>query len=250
MVASRAMVAPAAFVVLTLLGPGDGSLHLHAPTVAAPLRATTLLAQTATDAPPADGSPAPACNLDCASCNRIAESARMLGEHRASSLRTHRAFALAAWGGLAVTEALGTVLALNRPTWFGDGGCASGSTSFTCGSGLVALHQTFAFVSTGLYATAGVIAATAPDPDHAAHGDDPASRSLALHKTLAWVHGAGMILMPLLGIVAANPQLVGLDASSDPSGVRSFQSSMRSVHLLVGYATFAALSASAAIELF
>ncbi len=99
-------------------------------------------------------------------------------------------------------------------------------------------------------ATAGVIAATAPDPDNASQGADPASRTLRLHKTLAWVHGAGMVLMPILGVLAANPQIFGLDPASDPSTTQSFQRALRSVHTVVGYATFATFSVSAAIELF
>ena len=81
-------------------------------------------------------------------------------------------------------------------------------------------------------------------------GDDPASGRLRLHKSLAWVHGAGMILLPLLGVLAANPQMLGLDPSTDPGTVRDFQSAMRSVHTIVGYTTFAAFSFSAALELF
>lgn len=193
------------------------------------------------------------CDVDCDTCHDAEREARYLLRRRERNLRTHRGFALAAWGGLAVTEVLGTILALNKPTWFGDGGCASGSGiggDFGCGTGLVALHETFAFISTGLYTTAGVIAATAPDPDNASQGADPASRTLRLHKTLAWVHGAGMVLMPILGVLAANPQIFGLDPASDPSTTQSFQRALRSVHTVVGYATFATFSVSAAIELF
>ncbi|MFO0649129.1 MAG: hypothetical protein U0326_23000 [Polyangiales bacterium] len=194
------------------------------------------------------------CDVDCDTCHDAEREARYLLRRRERNLRVHRGFALAAWGGLAVTEVLGTILAINHQTWFGDGSCASSSGGiggdFGCGTGLVSLHETFAFITTGLYTTAGVIAATAPDPDGASTGADPASGRLRLHKTLAWVHGAGMILLPILGVLASNPQMLGLDPSTDPGTVRGFQSAMRSIHTIVGYTTFVAFSISAGVELF
>lgn len=194
------------------------------------------------------------CDVDCETCHDAARVARYTLLRREANLRVHRGFALAAWGGLAVTEVLGTILAINKPTWFGDGNCASASGGiggdFGCGRGLVSLHETFAFITTGLYTTAGVIAATAPDPERESEGDHPAAGRLRLHKSLAWVHGAGMILLPILGVLAANPQMLGLDPATDPDAVRDFQRAMRSAHTIVGYTTFAAFSFSAALELF
>ena len=179
------------------------------------------------------------CDIDCETCRESDRQARYVMHRRATLLRTHRAFGIAAWSSLVVTEALGTILAINRPTWFGDGACASDSSAFGCGSNLIgSLHQASAFLTTGLYTTAGILAIAAPDPDSASVGDDRASRTLRLHKTLAWVHGVGMILMPILGVVAAsvNDQEVGR--------------ALRTVHTGVGYATLGALSWAMYLELF
>lgn len=285
------MVAPAALFLLALSGQADGAplargaafesspwvLDVRLESALLDVGPRRLSAQSATrgtdatpsppEAPPTPPTAAPAaateagaegqcaqCDVDCDTCHEAERQARYLLRRRERNLRVHRGFALAAWGGLAVTEVLGTILAINKATWAGNGNCASPEGgiggAFGCGTGLVALHETFAFITTGLYTTAGVIAATAPDPDNAASGDDPASRRLALHKTLAWVHGAGMVLLPILGILAASPQIVGLDPATDPSGVRNFQTALRSVHAIVGYTTFATFSVSAALELF
>lgn len=227
----------------------------------------------AAPADPAAGGQCVQCDVDCDTCREAERHARYLFRRRQATLRTHRGFALAAWASLTFTVGLGTVLTINQPTWFGDGRCASGDGIFEevgCGavvprgrdasgmplpelretSALATLHQAFAFVTTGLYATAGVIAATAPDPDNAAAGDDPASRALRRHKSLAWVHGVGMILMPLLGVLAANPELFGLDPSTDPEAARDYQRAMRSVHAIAGYATWGAYSLDAVLQLF
>lgn len=196
-------------------------------------------AAASTEAPATSAAACETCDIDCETCRESDRQARYVLRRRASLLRTHRAFGIAAWSSLVVTEALGTVLAINRPTWFGDGACLSDPNAFGCGSSVLgALHLTSSFVTTGLYATAGILAIAAPDPDNAAVGDDRAASTLRLHKALAWVHGAGMILMPILGIIGARV--------SDPDVGRAF----RTVHAGVGYATLGALSWAMYLELF
>jgi len=188
------------------------------------------------------------CDIDCETCRESDRQARYVMRRRARTLRTHRAFALAAWGSLLVTEVFGTIQLLNQPSAFGDGACRTSPDRFGCGDtyNLVSgLHQVFAFTTVGLYTTAGVIAVTAPDPDNASVGDNLAARTLRRHKTLAWIHAAGMVLMPILGVLSANPDLLGV---SD-EGRADFASNMRTVHALVGYTTFAAFTAAGILEL-
>ncbi len=213
-------------------------------TDATPAAASAAVTAAATETPATSSTAAePAacesCDIDCETCRESDRQARYVLRRRASLLRTHRAFGIAAWGSLLVTEVLGTMLAINRPTWFGDGACVSDPSAFGCGSGLLgALHLGSSFLTTGLYTTAGILAIAAPDPDNASVGTDRASSTLRLHKTLAWVHGIGMILMPILGVVGA--RITDADAS------RAF----RTIHTGVGYATFAALSWAMYLELF
>jgi hypothetical protein len=213
-------------------------------TPATPAAATAAVTAAATETPATSSTAAePAacetCDIDCETCRESDRQARYVLRRRASILRTHRVFGIAAWGSMLVTEVLGTMLAINRPTWFGDGACASDPSAFGCGSGLLgALHLGSSFITTGLYTTAGILAIAAPDPDNASVGTDRASGTLRLHKTLAWVHGIGMILMPILGVVGSR--------ITDADAGRAF----RTVHTGVGYVTFAALSWAMYLELF
>lgn len=223
--------------------------------------ATTATTQTSGEAASAQaGGQCESCDIDCETCRESDRQARYVMRRRASILRTHRAFALAALGGLAVTEVLGTFLLVNRDSAFGQGACSSVDGSpvlgrdFGCGSGLTALHLTSSIITTALYTTAGVLAVAAPDPENASEGDSRAARTLRLHKVMGWVHGAGMVLMPLLGILSARPQMIGIDpitsAGAPNPTFQDFQSAMRTTHAIVGFSTLAALSFAAYLELF
>lgn len=207
-----------------------------------------------------DATPPPAtdegqCEIGCESCREYDLQARDVLRRRRQLLNAHRAFAIASWSSLLVTGVLGTISAINQDTWFGTGACASGRPddailgSYGC-SGLRSLHLTFAFLTTGLYVTSGVLALAAPDPERASSGDDGAARRLRLHKALTWVHATGMILMPLLGILAASPEIVMGDGADGAAARQDFSRAMRSVHEVVGYTTFAALTTAAVVEFF
>jgi hypothetical protein len=205
-------------------------------------------------APPATpGCPAvaagEACDVDCESCHESERISRYVFRRRASLLRTHRAFALAAWSTLLVTEIFGTIQAVNQDTWFGRGNCAGAPGAFGChqSSLITGLHETMAFVTVGLYTTAAAVAIAAPDPENASEGAGAAPSTLRLHKAMAWVHGVGMILLPILGVASVAPQIFGV--SSD-AGRADFTRAIRSAHAIVGYTTFAALTFSAYLEIF
>ncbi len=193
------------------------------------------------------------CEIDCETCRESDTAARYLYRRRAAVLRTHRAFAIAAWGSLVATEVFGTIMAFSRDTWFGDGAC-NGSAfadrhTFVCGSTIRNIHSVLAFTTVGLYTTAGILAVSAPDPDRASVGNDRPARRLRLHKILAWVHAGGMILMPFLGIMSANPQIVGIDPATDTQGALDFQRGMRTIHEIVGFTTLSALTFAGVLEL-
>ncbi|MBL8605026.1 MAG: hypothetical protein JNK72_24065 [Myxococcales bacterium] len=223
----------------------DGDALLRARALAQTAQgANQAASQAASDGASACGD---SCDIDCETCRESDRAARYVLRRRARNLRAHRYFAIAAWGSMLVTEVLGTIRFIQSPSWFGDGSCRSDLNAFGCenASMITGFHQAFAFITTGLYTTAGVIAATAPDPENASVGEDLAARTLRRHKTLAYVHAAGMILMPILGVLTANPQVLGIDT---PSGRESFQRNMNSIHALVGYSTFAAFTAAGILE--
>jgi hypothetical protein len=138
-----------------------------------------------------------------------------------------------------VTEALGTLLAINEGTLFSH---PCGCISF---DPLIPLHLTSSFITVSLYATTGIFALTMPDPEHAAAGHDSRGERLRWHQRLAWVHFSGMVLMPILGIAASMPQLFGVAGPA----VGDFTTTMRTIHLGVGYLTLAALTTAMVFEL-
>jgi hypothetical protein len=163
---------------------------------------------------------------------------------RARITRVHRILGISTFASLVVTEFLGTFLALNRPTVFGDG------TGCRCELGLPPgalnpLHEISAFITVGLYAATGIFALSMPDPEHASAGNDRRGRTLRVHKALAWVHLTGMALQPILGVLSYDYGALGIhdNAHSD------FARDMRTVHIVVGYATLAALTAAMVVEL-
>ncbi|MEZ4390818.1 MAG: hypothetical protein R3A48_06945 [Polyangiales bacterium] len=190
------------------------------------------------------------CEISCLACRVADQQAREVLRRRRSATSLHRAFALATWASMLATEVFGTLEALNADTWFARGPCASGRGeeailgSYGC-SGVRGMHMTFTLLTTGLYATTGVLAATAPDPERVSEGDDRRARNLRVHRALTWVHAAGMILLPILSVLASNPEVV-VGAGADAAGTREDLSrAMRSVRQIVGYTTFGAYSVAA-----
>jgi hypothetical protein len=198
-------------------------------------------------AQPSAEAPAEQCDVDCEEAREGQRMARYVLRNRSNTLRTHRAFAIAAWSTMLVTEVLGTIQAVNQDTWFGRGNCASDPRGFACEqySLVQSLHQGFAFATTALYTTAGVLAIAAPDPEHASVGEGGAERRLRTHKVLAWVHGAGMVLLPILGILSIHPEIFGIN---DNEARADFSRATRSVHTVLGFATFAALTTAGILE--
>lgn len=214
----------------------------------APVTATEALTATApAEAESTGGGGGEACDVDCETAHEDGRMARYVMRSRARTLRVHRAFAIASWSTMLVTEVLGTIQAVNQPTWFGDGACSGDPEAFGChqSSMITGIHEAFAFTTTALYTTAAILAIAAPDPENASVGEGRAESTLRLHKTMAWVHGVGMVLLPLLGVVTAHPQILGISQAAQGD----FSRAMRSVHTVIGYSTFAALTFSAWLEL-
>ena len=148
----------------------------------------------------------------------------------------HRSMGVTTWISLASTTVLGTLRYLDV-NGFGDPLCDSGSPifghDFGCGAGLRTWHLISASFTTLSYAVTRILAALMPDP-YDAGADDP---TLRLHRALSWVHLAGMIAMPFLGV-----------ATSLTEG--KTREALGTAHLATGYATLAALSTAASLMAF
>lgn len=142
-------------------------------------------------------------------------------------------------GSLLLTVALGTLVAINYPTIFGEGRCTGPSPVFgTYGCDALNIdHGISAVLSVTLYTATSVLELT------------PEVRAVPLRYPLAqrylrYVHLAGIVLQPLLGIIASYPQIIGISPGDQPE----FSKVMRSIHVFAGYLTFSAYATSTILE--
>ena len=140
------------------------------------------------------------------------------------------------WASFAATTVLGTMRYANV-VGFGEPLCAEGNTpilgrEWGCGDGLKTQHLISGGFTTASYAATRTVAALMPDAESV---DYP---KLRIHRALSWVHLAGMIATPLLGIATG--------ATDDPAT----RDALATVHLGVAYGTLAAISAAGALMAF
>ncbi len=161
-----------------------------------------------------------------------------------ASLRTlHRAFGITTWVSLGATNTLGTLRYANV-IGFGEPLCAPGGgspvlgESWGCGDGLKYQHLVSASFTTASYITTRTLAGLMPDPYGAGEGDGPSAKRLRIHRALSWVHLAGMIAMPILGLATT---------FTKDEGARD---TLATVHLVTGWTTFAAVTGAASVMIF
>jgi hypothetical protein len=173
------------------------------------------------------------------------EAEPSLPADRMRSLRRwERALKWSTAGALVATTTLGTMAAINQPTAFGDGQCQTGHAVlgiYGCDRGLSTLHGTSGVLSATLYTANGVLALAIPGPE-----GNVGKSALPWHRALTYVHLGGMVLQPVLGLVSAFPQVIGVrnTAPGDP-----FPRNMRTIHVCLGYVTTAAFLTTLALEL-
>lgn len=158
--------------------------------------------------------------------------------------RWERALKWSTAGALVATTTLGTFAAINQPTDFGDGRCRTGGPvlgTYGCDRGLSTLHGASAVLSATLYTADGVLALSLPGPQ-----GNVSRAARPWHRALTFVHLGGVVIQPVLGLVSAFPQVVGVRgrAPSDP-----FPRHLRTAHVVLGYLTTAAFLATLALEL-
>jgi hypothetical protein len=150
--------------------------------------------------------------------------------------RQHFWLGITTWASFAATTVLGTMRYANT-VGFGEPLCAQGNTpilgrDWGCGDGLKIQHLISGGFTTASYAATRTVAALMPDAEYV---DYP---KLRIHRALSWVHLAGMIATPLLGIATA--------ATDDPKA----RDTLATVHLGVAYGTLTALSTAGALMAF
>jgi hypothetical protein len=171
------------------------------------------------------------------------------GEPAPSSDRTHllrkweRTLKWSTAGALIVTSTLGTMAAIDQPTIFGDGRCQTGGAvlgTYGCDRGLSTLHGASGVVSAILYTADGALALSLPGPI-----GNVGQAARPWHRALTYVHLGGMVLQPVLGLVSAFPQVLGVRGTAP--GDR-FPRNVRTAHVFLGYVTTAAFLTTLALE--
>lgn len=166
-------------------------------------------------------------------------------ELRLTRLRTwERRLKWATAGALLATATLGTLVAINQPTAFGDGRCFTGSPilgTYGCDRGLSTLHGASGVLSATLYTANGALALTLPGPV-----GNVSESARPWHRALTYVHLGGIVLQPILGLVSAFPQVIGMQNTAPGD---TFPRTTRTIHVCLGYLTVAAYLTTLALEL-
>ena len=170
---------------------------------------------------------------------------------RNSLTKLHRPFGIATWGAMTVTTVLGVIQYYNLYGFFatqGENPCVKGTAIFGQGqcSETPLPHAIAAGVTTALYATTFTLAALMPDPDDLSSGKGEYASTLRMHKFLRWVHFGGMIAQAVLGVLIANPDIIGLDRANDYDTLQA----LATVHLGTGLVTYGALTWAGALMTF
>lgn len=138
------------------------------------------------------------------------------------SAGTRRTLRRATLVGLWTTGALGTLVAVNRPTLLDDGRCDGGDPllgSYGCDE-LSTVHGMSAVAATVLYTASEVLEVAAGDRDR--------------HPLLVWTHRVGIATLPLAGILSRYPAVIGI---RNEGTQEAFGEALRTLHAGAGYVT-------------
>lgn len=242
-----------AFVFATPVFGLSLSIDLPALELAAPAQ---IVAQAPADPAPADGTDdaaiAPTAVAVSAELeDTAAPDVATLMAQRSRNGRIHKILGLSTFGAMTVTVVLGTLQYANLYGFFdarANTRCDNGNAFFgqdAC-SGTPTPHLVSAFTTAGLYYATFGMSYAMPDPIGLDQGDSRSARRLRMHKRLRWAHFGGMAAQIVLGMLSANSQWLGLDRANDYRA----QQGLATVHLLVGYATYATLTWAGTIMTF
>jgi len=159
----------------------------------------------------------------------------------------HRTMGIATWAAMTLTVAAGTLAYYNLYGFgadIGENPCVTGAAAIDC-DGMRIVKNSLAFTTAALYATTFTLSLMMPDPDNLSEGKGKFASTLRLHKTLRWVHFAGMVAQALVGIVIAN-DLLGLDRANDYGTLQA----LATAHLGLGLVTWGAMTWAGALMVF
>lgn len=143
---------------------------------------------------------------------------------------------------LALTGVSGATLMANKPTLFGKGRCRTGDPllgGFGCNE-LSYVHMGFAVATAGLFVASEIVAEEMPISPYemGSPGQQDTMRSLR------WTNVGLFIAQPILGLIAANPWLVGVPKTAR----EDFSAVLRTVHFGVGLGLATTYTVNAALQ--
>ncbi|MFO0681741.1 MAG: hypothetical protein U0234_06810 [Sandaracinus sp.] len=162
--------------------------------------------------------------------------------------QVHRALGIATWFAMTANLIVGM---MQYSDLYGFGAGQNGNPCAT-GNGIVLnecsgdpyIHIVSASVTSVLYGGTFLLSLVMPDPNQAAEGPGVFADHLRIHEALRWVHVIGMAAQIVIGAMLSN------GVFGDRANNYDVMQAMAATHLAIGWATWGALSASAAIMLF
>lgn len=142
-------------------------------------------------------------------------------------------------GLFGITALGGAVQLYNLPTLFGDGACARDEAilgDYACQRHLSLVHGILGIATIASYTATAALGLAAPDLDQG--GEDTVTDVLGV------VHGVGIGLTGVLGLLAANPGLIGISANDQDD----FSRTLRVVHWIVASVTAGAFAAHLLVD--
>jgi|GEM_PF-1448212 len=169
---------------------------------------------------------------------------------RAELAPIHRAFGIATWGAMTITTILGFIQYYNL---YGVGGPGRESTPCVTGDAVFGQDQCYgtpwphliaAMTTTALYTVTFSLSLIMPDPNNVSEGPGEFAERVRIHEVLRWIHLVGMVAQTVLGLSVAN------GAFGDRANNYDTLEIVAGVHQAIGWTTWGALTAAAAIMIF
>lgn len=158
--------------------------------------------------------------------------AQELTDRDADIIRAYDVMQAVTMGLMGATAPLGLIQLYNLPTSFGEGACAQGNPIFgnyACDGSLSMVHGILGIATIASYTATGALALAAPNT---VPGED------TITDVLGGIHAVGIGLTGALGLLAANPNILGLHGDA----AHSFSRHMRVVHWIVAMVTVGAFA--------
>lgn len=169
------------------------------------------------------------------------------GDTRSTALTDHEQDVIDAYdimsgvtlGLMGATASLGLAQLYNLPTSFGEGACARDEAIFgnyACSGAFSLVHGIFGIATAASYTATGALALAAPNRDFGTED--------TVTDVLGVVHGVGIGLTAVMGLLAANPGILGITGQA----AESFSRHLRVVHWLVALVMVSAFATHVIVD--